>query len=273
VTTPYAQEIFDFFVRERLNLSVHAALPSLRYPGVGSWALSPAVHGQLLVDMLERYLANLDKVRISTLDAMCRSVSARRGGICTFGDCLGEYLAVDPEGWIYACQRFAGMPAYRLGNVHECPAPEMLVAAAAWRMFQDRQERIKDECRDCPLRPVVVLTGGPGGGKSTLIEELKQDPAWVGRLFTLTGCCTGPDVTTRATIGWTTKGGIGRPSPGRCGRFWPVCYFQKCRPALRHPLSRSKKVGSPDFGGKTARCAVLGASQTAGDGGPSSFSR
>jgi glycosyltransferase involved in cell wall biosynthesis len=33
------------------------------------------------------------------------------------------------------------------------------------------------------------------------------------------------------------------------------------------------KTGSPDFGGKTARCAVLGASQTAGDGGPSSFSR
>jgi len=30
-------------------------------------------------------------------------------------------------------------------------------------------------------RPVVVLTGGPGGGKSTLIEDLGQDPMWAGR--------------------------------------------------------------------------------------------
>jgi hypothetical protein len=36
-----------------------------------------------------------------------------------------------------------------------------------------------------PRRPVVVLTGDPGGGKSSLMEELKQDPAWDGRLLFL----------------------------------------------------------------------------------------
>jgi len=36
-----------------------------------------------------------------------------------------------------------------------------------------------------PRRLVVALTGGPGGGKSTLMEELKQDPAWEGRLLLL----------------------------------------------------------------------------------------
>jgi predicted ATPase len=36
-----------------------------------------------------------------------------------------------------------------------------------------------------PRRLVVVLTGGPGGGKSTLMEELKQDPSWEGRLLIL----------------------------------------------------------------------------------------
>lgn len=30
-------------------------------------------------------------------------------------------------------------------------------------------------------RPVVVLTGGPGGGKTTLIEDLARDLAWAGR--------------------------------------------------------------------------------------------
>ena len=30
-------------------------------------------------------------------------------------------------------------------------------------------------------RPRIVLTGGPGGGKSALIEELSADPAWADR--------------------------------------------------------------------------------------------
>ena len=34
-------------------------------------------------------------------------------------------------------------------------------------------------------RPVIVLTGGPGGGKSTLLEELRRDPVWTGRFAAL----------------------------------------------------------------------------------------
>lgn len=171
----HAEEVFDFFVREGLNFTIHAALPSLRYPEADTWALSPEAHGELLVGMLDRYLANLDKVRISTLDSLCRSVSAQRGGICTFGDCLGGYLAVGPHGEIYPCQRFAGMPEYRLSNVHDCPSLDTLSSSPAWRVFQDRQERIEAECGDCPYLdfcrggcPYNVLAANGGSFNHTL---------------------------------------------------------------------------------------------------------
>jgi hypothetical protein len=35
------------------------------------------------------------------------------------------------------------------------------------------------------LRPIVVLTGGPGGGKTTLIDELLHDPMWGSRVAAL----------------------------------------------------------------------------------------
>ena len=145
----YAPEIFDFFVREGLDFSVHAALPSLRYPEADRWSITPEAHGELLVGLLYRYLANLTRVRISTLDSMARSASAGRGGICTFGECLGGYLAVGPDGSIYPCQRFAGMPDFAVGNVAGRPSLAELRDSAVWREFRAREERVVEACGDC----------------------------------------------------------------------------------------------------------------------------
>jgi uncharacterized protein len=145
---PHLREIFDFFVEERLNFTVHACTPSLRQE-VGDWALSAGEHGRMLADSLDLYLENLDQIKISTLDSLCRSVSAGRGGVCTFGDCLGEYLAVGPDGSIYPCQRFAGIPSYAMGNVLDAPFPEKLRNSRVWRMFANRQNHVREECGDC----------------------------------------------------------------------------------------------------------------------------
>jgi uncharacterized protein len=148
-SAPRMDEIFDFFVREGLSFSIHAAVPSLQYSKINGWTLSPEDHGRLLVETLDRYLENLDRIRISTLDSLIRSSSAQHGGICTFGDCLGEHLAVGPEGDIFPCQRFSGMPEYRLGNVHDNPSLETLSASSTWRAFHDRQQHIEEQCGSC----------------------------------------------------------------------------------------------------------------------------
>lgn len=149
---PHLQKILSFFIQEGLNLSLHAALPVLSPAATRQndpWSLTSEAHGDLLVEALDFYLANLTRIRISTLDSLCRSVSACHGGICTFGDCLGGYLAVGPDGAIYPCQRFAGKPDYILGNVHGDPSSEKLASALTWRAWQARQDHITRECGDC----------------------------------------------------------------------------------------------------------------------------
>jgi tRNA (adenine37-N6)-methyltransferase len=44
---------------------------------------------------------------------------------------------------------------------------------------------VQPQERQIDRRAVIVLTGGPGGGKSTLIEDLRRDPEWAGRFVTL----------------------------------------------------------------------------------------
>ncbi len=146
---PHQAEIFDFFVSQGLNFTLHAALPSLRDHRPSEWAIDAAQHGQLMVDMLDRYLPNLSRVRIATLDSLCRSVSSGQGEICTFGDCLGGYLAVGPDGGIYPCQRFTGLPEFALANVRDCPSQADLETGPTWRMLANRQERIAEECAGC----------------------------------------------------------------------------------------------------------------------------
>ena len=148
-SVPHVEETFNFFVREGLNFSVHAALPSLRYPAADRWSITAEAHGELLVDLLDRYLDNLTRVRISTLDSMARSASAGRGGICTFGECLGGYLAVGPDGSIYPCQRFAGMPEFEVGNVAGRPSLAELRDSSVWREFRAREEHVAEACGDC----------------------------------------------------------------------------------------------------------------------------
>jgi uncharacterized protein len=167
-----ADAIFSFFLKEHLGFSVHPAIPSLT-GGDSPWVLSPEEFASLLLYLLDLYLPHIGRIHINMIDAMARSISAGEGGICTFTDCLGKYLAVDPEGWIYPCQRFAGLKDFRLGNIHNCPTMEELELSPAWQAFKKRQEQVAEECGDCPFFkicrggcPYNALAAGNGRFKS-----------------------------------------------------------------------------------------------------------
>lgn len=151
-SAPHYREIFDFFARQGLDFSIHAAVPPLNPQNQiqPTWSLPPETYGELLVNLLDLYLTDLNRVRIHTLDSLCRSVSAGKGGICSFGDCLGHYLAIAPDGSLYPCQRFVGQSAFCLGNVNHQPTWSSLQATPAWAVFHQRQEQVREECRHCP---------------------------------------------------------------------------------------------------------------------------
>jgi uncharacterized protein len=207
-----ANEIFDFFLQKKLGFSIHAALHPIGY-SIDSWALSPESYGDLLVGMLDRYVEKSNRIRISTLDSICQSISAGQGGICTFRDCLGQYLAVDPEGWIYSCQRFTGMPQFRLGNVHQRPYFETLKNSPAWKMFQKRQDQIHKECGDCAHFdfcrggcPYNVLAASGGSFNGTLRDPLC--PAYK-RIFEYATDCALKEVFSKENMTVVITGGMG----------------------------------------------------------------
>lgn len=145
----YKEDIFNFFLENGLNLKLHPALPSLRGANPEKWALSPEEYGELLIYLLDQYLKNMDRIELKNIDHLAKCVFTRRGVVCTFVDCMGDTFAVGPDGNIYPCYRFVGMPEYVMGNVKDHPSMEDLAQSDSWKLLHGFKDYVDSECKRC----------------------------------------------------------------------------------------------------------------------------
>lgn len=145
----FKEEIFNYFLENGLDLKLHPALPSLRDENPEKWALLPEKYGDLLIYLLDKYLDHMDKIKVKNIDHICKSIFTRRGAVCTFVDCMDDTFAVGPDGSIYPCYRFVGMPEWVMGNVRDYPSQEELANSKPWKFLQEYKEYVDNNCKRC----------------------------------------------------------------------------------------------------------------------------
>ncbi|MGO9386410.1 MAG: TIGR04083 family peptide-modifying radical SAM enzyme [Methanobacterium sp.] len=145
----FKEDIFNFFLENKLNLKLHPALPSIREENPTKWTLTPEDYGELLIYLLDKYLENIDKIELKNIDHLCKCVFTRRGTVCTFVDCMGDTFAIGPDGSIYPCYRFVGMPEWVMGNVIDHPSIDELSKSAPWKLLQEYSDYVDRECKKC----------------------------------------------------------------------------------------------------------------------------
>jgi uncharacterized protein len=155
--------VLQFFRRERLGVSFHAALPALGETSYADWTLRPEVFAQVLSEILEEVAASAlptgdAAVKIEPIDSICKSIYHGGGGSCTFTHCLGKFFAITPDGAIYPCQRFAGMNAFKLGNVLDNGGQPVIEDAPAWALLAQREDQIERACAGCDF--ISLCQGG-----------------------------------------------------------------------------------------------------------------
>jgi uncharacterized protein len=151
-------EIVQFFKENGWVMKLHPALPSLRSENPARWALPPEEYGDLLVFLLDTYLDNIGKIEIMNINDLVKCVFTRRGMVCTFADCMGSTYAIGPDGSIYPCYRFVGMPEYVMGNVHDKPSKEALDQSEAGQMMYRFRTYVDEHCKEC--RHIRYCRGG-----------------------------------------------------------------------------------------------------------------
>jgi uncharacterized protein len=143
------EEIFSFFLKNGFTMKLHPALPSLRSENPRRWALEPEEYGDLLVYLLDKSLEHLKEIDVMNINDLFRCVFTRRGNVCTFADCMGNTFAVGPDGSIYPCYRFVGMPEYVMGNVYDHPTVDDLAKSDAWKLMCGYKEYVDMACGEC----------------------------------------------------------------------------------------------------------------------------
>jgi uncharacterized protein len=143
------EEIFNFFLTNGFTLKLHPALPSLRSENPKQWALDPEEYGELLVYLLDKSLEHLHDMDIMNINDLCRCVFTRQGNVCTFVNCMGNTFAVGPDGGIYPCYRFVGMPEYVMGNVYDHPSRQDLEKSDAWKLMHQFRQYVDKACGEC----------------------------------------------------------------------------------------------------------------------------
>jgi uncharacterized protein len=145
----FKEDIFNFFLENDLTLKLHPALPSLRSNEPDKWALSPEKYGELLVYLLDKYLENMNRIEVRNINDYCRCVFTGRGTVCTFVDCMENTFAVGPDGSIYPCYRFVGMPEYVMGHVRDHPSQKELAESGPGVRMLRFKEYVDLECKGC----------------------------------------------------------------------------------------------------------------------------
>jgi len=145
----FREDIFNFYLDKGLTLKLHPCLPSIKGDNPEKWALDPKEYGELLIYLLDKYLENMGKIEVMNIDHLCKCVFTGRGTVCTFVDCMGDTFAVGPDGGIYPCYRFVGMPEYVMGNVYDRPTMADLAKSDAWKLMHNYKEFVDTACGKC----------------------------------------------------------------------------------------------------------------------------
>jgi uncharacterized protein len=168
-------EIVRFFRDRGFVMKLHPALPSLRNANPEPWVLSPEDYGELLVFLLDHALEHPGDPEIMNITDLLKCVFTRRGTVCTFADCVGSTFAIGPDGSIYPCYRFVGMPEWVMGSVNDHPDRTSLMGSEAGRRISGFREIVDKACKEC--RHLRYCRGGcpynalvPSEGEMTGID-------------------------------------------------------------------------------------------------------
>jgi uncharacterized protein len=112
-----AKNILDFLVEiKATNIALLNVIPDSNESGS---FISFDVYTRFLITLFDEWWKNYkDQIMIRELSSLVNQIKGEKPSICVFaGGCLGQFLTIEPEGGVSACDKYIGNADYYFGNI------------------------------------------------------------------------------------------------------------------------------------------------------------
>lgn len=135
-------------------------------------SVGSVAYGRFLTTVFREWIRrDVGTVFVHLFDSTLHAWVHGRPSVCSFGETCEPKLAVEPDGSVYACERYLDDEDHCLGRLSEQPLADLL-AARQQRAFEDaKRDTLSAQCRRCDV--LAACRGGcprhrflhaPGGG-------------------------------------------------------------------------------------------------------------
>ncbi len=100
-----------------------------------------------------------DEIDIASLSTLINNLSGRAPNLCVYaGDCMGQFLTIEPNGIVSACDKYIGDRQFEFGNLLVADLNEVL--AASKNLARSRASAASEASRMSECKYHVVCRGG-----------------------------------------------------------------------------------------------------------------
>jgi len=145
------EDLYRFFSTNRINVRINPVVKSGRAAtAYNNLAITPAEFGTAMCRLFDLWFDDDYRIQLEPLYTILGNMIAPTVWGCDYhGKCLESIIAVNPDGSVYPCGRFAGMKNFRLGNILQDSNLDAMFAREPFVSLNGRGPETVEGCAAC----------------------------------------------------------------------------------------------------------------------------
>jgi len=160
VNVEHIDELYEFFREHRVHVRINPVVRSGRAVNAyNQLAITPEQYGRAMCRLFDRWISDEYIVQIEPLYTILGNMVAPSVWGCDYGGrCVESIIAVNPDGTLFPCGRFAGLDEFRLGSVVSDEDLYVMAHGEVFRKLLHRSTETIPACRSCDF--AEICNGG-----------------------------------------------------------------------------------------------------------------
>lgn len=160
----YAASIYRTFKEQKIHMKINPLMKSgFAVPNYDDLSITPEDYARFMIEMFDLWFYDPHPtIGINPFDNHIARLLNLPGAIheCRFSQsCHKSFLGISPNGDLFPCGLFQGMPAFKYGNIHDMN-PEAILQSPLWHAINHREKQVLETCKKCDFR-TLCYSGCP----------------------------------------------------------------------------------------------------------------